>query len=161
VKNIDQVSKALTKPDGSLDRAKVAAAALNIPFTEGRNINSMMEDAISAKLRAETGAAANASEVESIKRRFDVSTLDRDDVVKDKLARLRRFLDETRVIRDPSGKIREVAGQGAKGPDPNAKASVPAPKGGAIPKIATDEEFNKLPSGSVFVGPDGKQRRKP
>lgn len=135
--NIDAVSKAITKADGSVDRAKVFASAFNIPFTEGRNISSMMEDAISAKLRAETGAAANAAEVESIKKRFDLSTLDTDAVVKDKLKRLRLFMDETRVIRDPTGKIREVA-KGAK--ELNAKANGPAPKGSVAPFDDAEKE---------------------
>lgn len=34
-----------------------------------------------------------------------------------------------------------------------------APSGPAV--IKSDDEFNALPSGSIFVGPDGKQRRKP
>jgi hypothetical protein len=33
--------------------------------------------------------------------------------------------------------------------------------GGTPVRIAGDEDFAKLPSGTVFVGPDGKQRRKP
>ena len=28
-------------------------------------------------------------------------------------------------------------------------------------KITGDADYNKLPSGSLFIGPDGKQRRKP
>lgn len=32
---------------------------------------------------------------------------------------------------------------------------------GAAKKIASDDEYNALPSGSMFVGPDGKTRRKP
>jgi len=28
-------------------------------------------------------------------------------------------------------------------------------------KIAGDADYNKLPSGALFIGPDGKQRRKP
>jgi hypothetical protein len=31
----------------------------------------------------------------------------------------------------------------------------------APPKVSSDAEYNALPSGTVFVGPDGKQRRKP
>lgn len=31
----------------------------------------------------------------------------------------------------------------------------------AAPRIASDAEYAKLPSGSTFIGPDGKQRRKP
>lgn len=30
-----------------------------------------------------------------------------------------------------------------------------------IPKIKSDAEFDKLPSGSIFIGPDGKKRTKP
>lgn len=33
--------------------------------------------------------------------------------------------------------------------------------GGAPKKIATDADYNALPSGALFVGPDGKTRRKP
>lgn len=29
------------------------------------------------------------------------------------------------------------------------------------PKVASDDDYAKLPSGTVFVGPDGKQRKKP
>jgi hypothetical protein len=38
----------------------------------------------------------------------------------------------------------------------------PNEAGGQIVKrIASDAEYNALPSGATFVGPDGKQRRKP
>lgn len=30
-----------------------------------------------------------------------------------------------------------------------------------VPTVKSDADFNKLPSGAVFVGPDGKKRRKP
>ena len=43
---------------------------------------------------------------------------------------------------------------------PKANAAKPvAPSGPA--KISSDAEYNALPSGSTFVGPDGKTRRKP
>lgn len=32
---------------------------------------------------------------------------------------------------------------------------------GGVAKIASDADYNALPSGTVFTGPDGKQRRKP
>lgn len=134
VKNIDSVLQSITNKDGSIDRQKVFNAALNIPFTEGRELNSMMEDAISAKLRAETGAAANAEEVKSISRRFNLSTLDKDEVIKSKLSRLRRFLNETRVIRDSSGKIRESAARG--------ETAAPAAKSQAAPSSSGVAPFN-------------------
>lgn len=35
------------------------------------------------------------------------------------------------------------------------------PTAGTVTTIKSDEEYNKLPSGSVFIGPDGKKRTKP
>lgn len=35
------------------------------------------------------------------------------------------------------------------------------PKSGEAKKIANDADYNALPSGALFIGPDGKQRRKP
>jgi hypothetical protein len=87
----------------------------NMPFSEGRDLNSKIEDAISAKLRAETGAAANADEVKSIARRFGINSFDKDSVIKSKLTRLRRFLNDTLDIRDPSGQIRSTIGGGTVG----------------------------------------------
>ena len=35
------------------------------------------------------------------------------------------------------------------------------PGGGEVPTIRGDDEYNQLPSGTVFVGPDGQKRKKP
>jgi hypothetical protein len=42
-----------------------------------------------------------------------------------------------------------------------APAAVAAPFAAASIKVASDADYNALPSGAVFVGPDGKTRRKP
>jgi len=42
-----------------------------------------------------------------------------------------------------------------------APAAVAAPSAAAPVKVASDADYNTLPSGAVFVGPDGKTRRKP
>lgn len=44
--------------------------------------------------------------------------------------------------------------------DPNASARDIA-TGTSVAKVTSDAEYDALPSGTVFVGPDGKQRRKP
>lgn len=41
------------------------------------------------------------------------------------------------------------------------KAPQNPPLAGVAPRIATDAEYDALPSGSLFIAPDGKQRRKP
>lgn len=58
-------------------------------------------------------------------------------------------LDPSRVVRDVSLMKREPAAGGAKAP------------GGAPARVTSDAEYEALPSGAVFVGPDGKTRRKP
>lgn len=40
---------------------------------------------------------------------------------------------------------------------PNAAPAPPA----EVPTIRSDADFKKLPSGAIFIGPDGKKRRKP
>lgn len=42
-----------------------------------------------------------------------------------------------------------------------AKPAQPTPPAGAPAAIKSDAEYNALPSGTEFVGPDGKKRRKP
>lgn len=41
------------------------------------------------------------------------------------------------------------------------RSQAPGASLGGPPAIQSDADYNKLPSGTVFVGPDGKQRRKP
>lgn len=44
---------------------------------------------------------------------------------------------------------------------PSANPGKAQPQGREFMSIKSDEEFNKLPSGTIFIGPDGKKRRKP
>lgn len=40
-------------------------------------------------------------------------------------------------------------------------APAPKPAAGGVPRITGDADYNALPSGATFIGPDGKTRRKP
>jgi hypothetical protein len=65
---------------------------------------------------------------------------------------------DARAQGDVDALNREIArAQSAPAP---ARAPVAAPAGGPK-RIATDADYNALPSGAMFVGPDGKTRRKP
>lgn len=46
-------------------------------------------------------------------------------------------------------------------PEAHAATRPPTQSGGGPAKVASDADYAKLPSGAVFIGPDGKQRRKP
>lgn len=46
--------------------------------------------------------------------------------------------------------------------DAGKKMEAAMPKAGAGPTaVKSDEDYNKLPSGTLFISPDGKTRRKP
>jgi hypothetical protein len=58
---------------------------------------------------------------------------------------------QRRAQKDPALTLQDLISQkGLRGPSPGSPATV-----------KSDEDYNALPSGTVFVGPDGKQRRKP
>ncbi len=78
----------------------------------------------------------------------------------EKQADLRRQLEQmgneasfkNAQARNPLAQLLAAQGQGG----------LPAPPGGAgAHRINSEEEFQALPSGAVFIGPDGKLRRKP
>lgn len=96
------IQEARTKlfKDGKMDRGLIAA--MNIPFTAGMPLNedargaySRLHNAVAAKLRIETGAAATESEVRGILDRFLPKISDTDQVVRDRLDSLEQFMNTT------------------------------------------------------------------
>jgi hypothetical protein len=72
---------------------------------KGQGIYSRLQNAVAAKLRVETGAQANPSEVENILRRFGVSGASSPQAAFDALNRLEDFFNETIKIIDPTGRF--------------------------------------------------------
>jgi hypothetical protein len=85
-----------------------------IPGSPGRAAFSKILNAVNAKLRAETGAAATPQEAQNILQRFLPTTRDSDATAKDKYRRLKEFMTETRKVIDPSGKYSYGGGIGNK-----------------------------------------------
>lgn len=95
--DIKHAESLLFDKDGNLNR--MLAAAVNVPGTAGmpgntnaRTVYSAIENAVAAKLRLETGQAANAGEVTNIANRFKPTPFDTTESAKDKLKRLREFM---------------------------------------------------------------------
>lgn len=95
--DIEEAKKILFNDKGELRR--ITAAGMNIPYTAGvgeesRKAYTRVRNAVAAKLRIETGAAAPVSEVDEIARRFMPSAaMDTSVSAKDKLDRLQEFMD--------------------------------------------------------------------
>lgn len=56
---------------------------------------------------------------------------------------------------------KRIGGGQQAAPQQSPQAPQPTPSQSAPTSIKTDDEYEKLPSGAIFVGPDGKKRRKP
>jgi uncharacterized FlaG/YvyC family protein len=83
--------------DGSVNKTNVLAFfgtdKLNVPGP-GRSMEALFLEAIEAKLRLETGAAAPDSEVERLKTRLMPGVFDSDETIKFKQLMLHRFLNQ-------------------------------------------------------------------
>jgi hypothetical protein len=78
-----------------------------VPRTEGRQAFSKVLNAVNAKLRIETGAQANPSEVRNILERFLPTVRDSEETAKDKFRRLKEFMATTKSIIDPRGRFNQ------------------------------------------------------
>jgi len=137
-------------PKGKLDRSILFG--INVPGTAGmpgntdaRKAFSALNNAIAAKLRLETGAQANDQEIEEIAKRFRPTLADTEVSAKDKVQRLKDFMSSTLAMTRPAP----------------AAPSAPRQPTQAPVRIKGDDGFNALPSGALFIGPDGQTRRKP
>lgn len=95
---------------------------------------------VSSVINERAGAAQSAQELARL-RSFLPAETDTSDQIVSKFEGFKQYLDDKE-----------------RGTRPQ-----PAPPAGGprVPKISSDSEYYALPSGSTFVGPDGKTRRKP
>lgn len=108
---------------------------------------------VTANLRKESGAAIPPDELESEYKKWFPVIGDSKAVIAQK-QQSRKVAEEAMLVQaGPGG--RQVGGILERGGSPAVNPS------GGPKKISSDAEYNALPSGTEFVGPDGKTRRKP
>jgi len=93
--------KGILDKNGNVNEFVVAGMTANLPGTDGRIHRNRIKDALQAKLRAETGAAAPDSEVKNLMQRFMPSSFDSDAEVIDKLNRMKNFVNGILARTDP------------------------------------------------------------
>lgn len=133
--DIDQAMGLMFK-DGKFDKGLVAK--MNVPLTAGlggdaRIAYSAIHNAVAAKLRAETGAAANRDEVDDIARRFMPTVLDTDESARNKMTRLKQFMNEAVDVVDPNKLYKK--------PD---RTPANSPGSSAAPKITPEQARQEL-----------------
>ena len=135
--DLEDVEKLLFYKDSKGEErfAKGLATAANIPMgkfpflgriipdvgfgTKAREIASKLNNALEAKLRIETGAAATQEEFDRLQQRFGITMFDSMLSAKDKIKRLKEFLVSGTAKIDPTGKFRYQVGGSELGTTPS------------------------------------------
>lgn len=130
-------------------------AALQRLDPQGVDARAAIGDLGSLVIHDRSGAAVTAAEFPRL-RPFIPQVTDDQATVQKKLKRFvevyREIVDDTRNFYTESGYL--VPGLSSGGGSRAPAATAPQ-------RIAGDADYNALPSGTEFIGPDGKRRRKP
>lgn len=132
-------------------RAVGGDTAANVVTPEARQqIEAAQLDMLDAALTLGTGAAYTREQLMGYRKSYFPQIGDDPKTVNDKQVRL------ANVIR-----AAEIASGRAVGDVPTFNTPGAAPGSSGPPRVASDDDYNALPPGSVFIDPQGKQRRKP
>ncbi|MET0653648.1 MAG: hypothetical protein ABWY63_14150, partial [Hyphomicrobiaceae bacterium] len=115
---------------------------------EGGDMARMVESGREALLRGLTGAGMGEQEAKEYAQRYALGATDSEADIRRKLSNLEGDLVATRDA--------ALAGRNIKSEELTGKRDA-----SKIPTIKTDDEYDKLKSGSYFKDPDGNVRRKP
>lgn len=112
-------------------------------------------------LKDRSGAAVTNQELERLKKEFATGVFKTDLQLQEAVEKARGIINShyasvagsfgPEVLGAYNENIRGVGGRVVLEPK----------KAGGPPKVANDDDFDKLPSGTEFIGPDGVKRRKP
>lgn len=131
-----------------------SALGNSLVSTERQQAEQSGREVLAAILRKDTGAAITQQEMDIYGRMYLPQPGDSDTVLNQKAEARTRALGS---IRNGLGTAERKAApltDGRRQADPAARAGQPV-------RVTSREEVAALPSGSVFVGPDGIARRKP
>lgn len=151
---VDQNFAALTQLGSQLGGATPELINGFMTSPEYQRASNSMKTIIATYLYSTSGATANPGEVANQASVLMPKPGESAESVADKLRRVHTMVDAIRIA---SGQ-KDTPAPGATPPPP----ATAAPDNGAPATPKTDEEYNALPSGALFVDPDdGKTYRKP
>lgn len=138
-----------------------ARGAYGVPFVErlvgggDRQVLAAQEAFTEASLRFLTGAAVTRDEARRNVSQFFPTPGDTPEVIQQKGAYRQQVMAGMRDAAGPGA--RRVAADNAAPPAPRSAA----PPRGQTVRISNDAEYDRLASGTSFIGPDGRRRVKP
>lgn len=137
------------KPELVAETARKVNEPLANWLTSGnrQQVEGAQLDALDAALTLATGAAYTKDQLKNLSKSYFPQIGDDEDTVKGKKERLAKVIETARIRAGRAkGDIDRVTGGGAAG--------------GAPRRIQNDAEYAALPSGSEYIDPTGKRRRK-
>jgi hypothetical protein len=104
---LPMAKKLLFNPDGSVDSTNITTSRIGggIPYTEGAELATVMEEGVQALTRGETGAAMPESEVDNVRKRFQPNVFDSDAVVRLKWQMYQDAINGSLQLTDPQGRF--------------------------------------------------------
>jgi hypothetical protein len=93
--NLPELQSLVYNEDGSVNRMNLITGAIGtgVPFTQGRQFVSVLENTIAGTVYARTGAQASPEEIAQVAKEFAPSALDDDATIKSKMQRLEAFVN--------------------------------------------------------------------
>lgn len=137
------------KPEAWYNKIKSPDALNAIKDPNQQMYAQAMRNFINATLRRESGAAIAESEYTNANKQYFPMLNDSPEVLAQKAENRMRVFDAFKV--EAGGAYDQVIQEGAKRRE----------SGSGIKQIKTDADYEKLPSGTEFIDPTGKRRRKP
>lgn len=131
-----------------------SAVANTLVSTERQQAEQSGRELLASILRKDTGAAITDNEMQIYGRMYLPQPGDSDEVLNQKAEARTRALES---IRGGLGNAQQLAAPVADGSRQSGERSAAA----APVRVTSPADVERLPSGSVFIGPDGVQRRKP
>jgi hypothetical protein len=130
-----------------LENVGLETAANVVRDPERQQADAAQLDALDAALTLATGAAYTREQLQNLRKSYFPQIGDSDPQVAAKRKRFETIVQTARI----------AAGRA----EPSIDKAVGGNAGGTPARIQSDAEFDALPSGAIFIAPDGTQRRKP
>lgn len=160
LRDLDPIADVLTSlPNRAADKDPTGLAR-NLQSDNFQMASQAGLEFLASILRKDTGAAVTPSEEEMYGRMFLPQVGDGEAVLRQKKAARTRAVN---AIKAGMNADQILATERALANSPSASGSgSPSPAAQSGPaQITSDADYDALPSGTTFIGPDGKTRRKP
>lgn len=108
---LNEMKSMVYNPDGTINKWNVVNSTVGTPWSSGRRLSQLAENAIDGIVRAATGAALNETEIKSYTRRYVPLAWDDEKTIKSKLQQLDGFLNGYLEKMDPTGAMRKRTGK--------------------------------------------------